>query len=157
MRQTDKYVFFWGGEFSQWYKSDFAVEGVVYTSCEQFMMHKKALFFLDEEIAEKIMQTNDPKKQKALGRSVRGFKADEWSSVALSYVIEGNFAKFSQNEKLKQSLIATGSRILVEASPHDRIWGVGRSEDDVDIETPMLWNGTNLLGFALVTVRNMLI
>jgi ribA/ribD-fused uncharacterized protein len=153
MRTTDKYVFFWNGIYSQWEFTPFNLDGYEYKTAEQYMMHQKALFFGDEDIAEKIMATDRPDEQKALGRKVKNFNADEWSKVCLGIVYKGNYAKFTQNEELKKELMETGDRILVEASPYDRIWGIGMGEHYEGIEDPMNWNGQNLLGWAIMMVR----
>ena len=67
-----------------------------------------------------------------------------------------NLLKFSQNQNFKDFLLSTGDKILVEASPYDRIWGIGMLETDNRAENPLLWNGENLLGFALMEVRDQL-
>ena len=153
MKITDKYVFFWGGIYSQWYKSPMIIEGIDYNCCEQYMMHRKALMFGDHAIAEEIMKTSNPKKQKELGRQVQGFNHLEWTIVSQDIVFTANYHKFMQNEMLGDELIETGDRILVEASPYDKIWGIGMSEDDPGIEDPENWKGTNFLGEVLTNVR----
>jgi ribA/ribD-fused uncharacterized protein len=156
MKITDKYVFFWGGIYSQWYQSDMIIDGVSYNCCEQYMMHQKALTFGDTEIAEKIMAISNSKEQKRLGRLVKGFDKSVWDSKAFSVVYKGNLAKFTQNPTLMSQLMTTGNRIIVEASPLDNIWGIGLHEDNEDCLDPSLWKGTNLLGFAITAVRNTL-
>lgn len=153
MKITDKYVFFWHGIYSQWHKSKMTIDGVEYSSCEQYMMHQKAIVFSDFYIASQILLTDDPKEQKALGRKIQGFNKDIWDSVCLSIVFKGNLAKFSQNESLKADLLSTGNRIMVEASPLDKIWGIGIAEDHPDVESPESWRGLNLLGSALNLVK----
>lgn len=161
-----KYVFFWGHTqkgneitktcFSQWYPCSFVVEGVTYYTAEQYMMAQKALLFQDKKIFEEIMNAKHPKEYKALGRKIRGFDEEIWNEKRGQIVIDGNYAKFSQNEPLKKFLLATGDRVLVEASPYDRIWGIGMSMDTQNIENPTIWKGQNLLGFALMEVRELL-
>jgi len=153
MRITDKYVFFWNGIYSQWHFSPFIVDGYEYLTAEQFMMHQKALFFGDEEIAKKIMATDRPDEQKSLGRQVKDFNVDKWSKVCLGIVYKGNYAKFTQNEELKKELMETGDRMIVEASPYDQIWGIGMGENEEGIEDPMNWKGQNLLGWSIMMVR----
>lgn len=153
MKVTDKYVFFWNGVFSQWYPSTFTAEGYIYNTAEQYMMHQKALLFGDNEIAEKIMQASRPDEQKALGRQVKNFNPTTWSKACLSIVCKGNYFKFTQNKGLQAQLLATGGRILVEASPYDQVWGIGMGEDEVGIEDPTEWKGQNLLGWALMLTR----
>lgn len=156
MKTTDKFVFFWNGIYSQWYRAPFSIDGVRFVTCEQYMMYKKALVFGDEEIANKILETEYPDEQKALGKLVKGFDRAIWDQNCFSIVYEGNLAKFSQNPELKEELLATGDRVIVEASPYDFIWGIRMGEDNKDLESPSQWRGLNLLGFAIMTVRNQL-
>jgi ribA/ribD-fused uncharacterized protein len=118
------------------------------------MMHQKALLFGDTEIATQILLTESPDEQKKLGKLVKGFDRTIWDQNCFAIVYEGNYAKFTQNEDLKQQLLATGDKILVEASPYDFIWGIKKSENDATIDNPSNWMGLNLLGFAIVAVRN---
>lgn len=157
MRVTDKYVFFWGGVFSQWAKSTFKdVNGEQFTSCEQYMMYKKAELFNDKDTAIKILATNDVKKIKQLGREVKNFNNDVWDAEKLKIVISGNVYKFTQNESLKAELLKHKGKTFVEASPQDRIWGIGLHYDDDVVLDPKQWKGQNLLGIALTKVRNVL-
>jgi len=151
----EKYEFFWNGPFSQWFKSIFTVQGTKYNCAEQYMMHQKALLFGDYEIAKLIMEVGyNPREQKALGRKVRGFDADVWNARAKFLVKKGNHAKFTQNEDLMKELMATGKKIIVEASPYDRIWGIGLNEHDA-LRTPVEnWRGTNWLGEVLTELRD---
>ena len=153
MNITNKYVFFWNGIYSQWYQAPMTIDGVLYNCCEQYMMHQKALFFGDTETAEKIMLTSHPNDQKQLGRQVKNFNKDRWDKVNLQIVYKGNYAKFTQNENLKEELLATGNKILVEASPYDQIWGIGMGEEENGVNDPMNWKGQNLLGWAITLVR----
>lgn len=163
-----KYLFFWGHQpsrdgsitkscFSQWWKSDFTIDTYTYCCMEQYMMAEKARLFKDNEILEKIMKSTHPKQMKDFGRKVKNFDEDLWCEKRYSIVVKGNYAKFSQNEELKQFLNNTNERVLVEASPYDKIWGIGMSADDHNIENPLMWKGRNLLGFALMEVRDQLI
>ena len=156
MKITDKYVFFWNGIYSQWHKAPMIIEGVEYNCCEQYMVHQKALVFNDLDTAEKILATSNPKDQKALGRQVMGFNKEKWDSVCLGIVYKGNFAKFTQNPDLAEELIATGDRLLVEASPYDRLWGIGMREEDPGVEDPSNWKGLNLLGWSITLVKQQL-
>ena len=161
-----KYVFFWGDTergdevtkacFSQWYPSVFEVNGITYKTAEQYMMAQKALLFQDQEIYEEIMAAIHPKQCKALGQRVRHFSQTVWDEKKSQIVIDGNVAKFSQNPKLKDYLIKTGERVLVEASPYDKIWGIGMAEDNDKVTNPLEWKGQNLLAFALMEVRDRL-
>ena len=141
------------GCFSQWYKASFTVEGIQYATCEQYMMARKALLFHDYEIFDRILKEKDPQKCKKLGKLVHGFIGHLWDECKEEIVYKANMAKFSQNYDIKQILIATGNDTLAEASPYDRIWGIGLSADDPKSKHPELWMGENLLGQALMRVR----
>ena len=154
MRTTDKHVFFWNGIYSQWHLADMTIDGIEYNSCEQYMMHQKALLFGDNDIAEDIMNEKNPREQKRFGRQIKNFDKSVWDKNCFAIVYEGNYAKFSQNPELKEELLATGDRVLVEASPLDNIWGIGMAENDEGVDNPSYWLGLNLLGFAITTVRN---
>ena len=154
MKITDKYVFFWNGFLSQWYPSQMTIDGIKFTSCEQYMMYKKAELFDDTEIMWDILLTDSPKEQKRLGRMVKNFNKDIWDKKCFSIVYKGNLNKFQQNNELKNQLKQTENKYLVEASPYDTIWGIGFGEDDENIEDPSRWNGLNLLGSVLMLVRN---
>ena len=153
MKITDKFVFFWGGIYSQWHKAEMNIDGVVYNSCEQYMMHQKALLFGDLEIADLIMKESNPREQKKYGRMIRNFDKSVWDSRCLGIVYKGNLAKFTQNPTLREQLLRTNNRIFVEASPKDKIWGIGMSEDDAGIDDPSNWGGLNLLGHAITLVK----
>ena len=158
------YLFFWGHAvpkdgkldqscLSQWWMSNFTIDKVNYICMEQYMMAEKARLFKDEAILGEILKSHDPKTMKALGRKVKSFDQEIWKENRFDIVKRGNLAKFSQDERLKSFLISTGDKILVEASPFDRIWGIGMGKSNENVENPMMWRGQNLLGFALVSVR----
>ena len=141
---------------SNWYHSDFVKDGVIYTSMEQYMMHRKALTFGDAEIAEKIMAVSDFGAIKALGRQVHDYDDRIWCGIRQIIVYEGLLEKFRQNPELKEQLLATGDALLAECAFNDRIWAIGLTIQDknrLDIEK---WRGQNLLGFALMQVREKL-
>lgn len=142
--------------FSNWFISDFEVKGVRFNCVEQFMMFCKAKLFGDNVTAELIMKATHPRDQKALGRQVVGYNDSTWCERRARIVAHGCYAKFSQNTTLKAALLATGDTILVEASPYDRIWGVGLAENDPRILDPHQWKGQNLLGIVLTEVRSRL-
>jgi ribA/ribD-fused uncharacterized protein len=153
----EEFLFFWGGPFSNFYPAKFSIDGISYFCTEQFFMSKKALFFNDYEINEKIMNINDdPKAVKRLGRQVNNFKADEWNKVSRIYMRQGNIAKYTQNEDLRKKLIDTGNKTLVEANPYDKIWSIGLSESDPRALDKSKWLGLNWLGKTLMKVRNYL-
>lgn len=161
-----KYLYFWGHQkpkqgvskscFSQWYEVSFEVDGIEYLTAEHFMMAEKARLFGDAETAEKIVKASNPGEAKKLGRSVRNFNDQLWLEKRFSIVVNANLAKFEQNDELKEFLLGTQNRVLVEASPVDKIWGIGMAVDNANVENPNLWKGDNLLGFALMEVRSRL-
>jgi ribA/ribD-fused uncharacterized protein len=153
LQKYDKYTFFWSGPFSNWTKAPFFLDGVTYNCVEQYMMNKKALMFGDIEIAKEIMDTNNPREQKAWGRKVRNFKMDQWAAVARDIVFRGCLAKFTQNEDMYQHLIATKGTLLVEASPLDKVWGIGLDEKTASVTPIDDWKGSNWLGQCLTEVR----
>ena len=160
------FLFFWGhhgkpGEttkacLSQWFPCKFTVNGIHYNCAEQFMMAEKARIMGDEDTRNRILASTDPKEIKALGREVQNFDEYKWQKHRMEIVITGNLHKFMDNEELKVFLLATRNKILVEASPYDTVWGIGMKEDDPDCRNPRLWKGENLLGFALMDVREKL-
>lgn len=154
--ERDGFVFFWDGWPSQWHPSPFEIDGVRYRCCEQFMMAEKARLFGDEDTLAEILAAETPKEQKALGRQVKPFDEARWNGVCREIVYRGNLAKFTQNEDLKELLLATGDMTLVEASPTDKIWGIGLAADDRRATRPGEWRGKNWLGKALMRVRDTL-
>lgn len=159
------YVLFWGhhpasdGEItknclSQWWMQEQRYVVGKYCCMEQFMMEQKAKLFEDEESRKQIMEAGQPHEIQKLGRKVKGFDQKLWDEAKHSIVLNGNWCKFSQNRDLRDFLLSTGDSILAEASPYDAIWGIRLSEDDPDAKNPFRWQGTNLLGFALMEVRD---
>ena len=158
-----KYVYFWGHQpgkhgvtascFSQWYSAPFEVQGQRYPTAEHFMMAEKARLFGDEATRALVFKAPNPGAAKALGRQVIGFKDDIWLANRFDIVVRANQAKFEQNPELREFLLQTSERVIVEASPVDRIWGIGLAQDDEHVGNPNLWRGLNLLGFALMQVR----
>lgn len=162
-KEKIKFFFFWGHKtndtitkscFSQWFPGSFEENGIVYKTAEHYMMAGKARLFNDAEMEKEILKATTPNQAKALGRKVKDFDPKLWDEHKYQIVTQGNLLKFSQNQKFKDFLLSTGDKVLVEASPYDRIWGIGMLETDNRAENPLLWNGENLLGFALMEVRD---
>jgi ribA/ribD-fused uncharacterized protein len=151
MKITDQFVLFYGGVFSQWYRSDILIDGVIYNCAEQYMMAMKAKCFNDADAHRKIMILKDPQQQKAMGRQIQNFDADKWNAIAKDVVYKANLAKFSG--ELRHHLMDTGEREIVEASPYDKIWGIGLGENDPRALDKSQWQGTNWLGECLMQVR----
>ncbi|MCD6068605.1 MAG: hypothetical protein K0S33_3431 [Bacteroidetes bacterium] len=163
-----EYLFFWGHQpskdgsiiktcMSQWWPAAFRDGMVEYKTAEHYMMAGKARLFEDELIFEKIIAKESPKDVKDLGRQIKNFDPSIWDQNKYQIVRQGNLLKFSQHEELKNFLLKTGDKILVEASPVDPIWGIGLAEDDIKSQHPDTWRGENLLGFALMEVRDELL
>ena len=161
------YLHFWGHRlredgaisaswFSQWYPSRFELEGVVYPTAEHFMMAEKARLFGDTHTLARVLIAATPNDAKTLGRRVGGYDDQRWAAHRFDSVVKGNHAKFAQSGKLRAFLIGTAPRVLVEASPVDAIWGIGMAADDPRATDPIQWQGLNLLGFALMLVRDRL-
>lgn len=150
---TRSYYFYWNGPFSQWHRCEITFGGLRLGCAEQYMMHQKAMLFGDRAAAEKILASDDPAKQKAIGKAVKGFSADVWAEHREKIVFAGNLAKFDQNKGLRRKLFQTGKAQLVEASPLDAIWGIGLSEETAKATPPEDWPGLNLLGKILTAVR----
>lgn len=159
------FIFFWGhipakgGQItesclSQWWKCNFMENGVVFCCAEQYMMYKKALLFEDYEYACKILESKDPKEIKEYGRLIRNFNEEQWNLNKQEIVVQGNILKFSQNAELREYLRNTNAKILVEASPYDRIWGIGMKKGTAAIFDPLSWKGENLLGFSIMEARD---
>jgi ribA/ribD-fused uncharacterized protein len=162
-----KFVYFWGHHppadgsigpscLSQWWPSPFRVEGVVSRTAEHYMMAEKARLFGDEDAAASILESENPGEVKAIGRTVRNFVNEIWEGRRYDIVVRGNLAKFGQHPDLKSFLLGTRERVLVEASPVDLIWGIGLAASDPKAGDPEAWRGLNLLGFALMDVRERL-
>lgn len=138
---------------TQWWPSPFHVEGVRYPTAEHWMMAAKARTFGDEHALQQVLAVSHPEQAKRLGRGVRGFDSAAWAAVAYGVVVEGNRHKFTASGPDRDYLLGTGDAVLVEASPVDLIWGSGRGEEALDL-LPSRWTGRNLLGFALMDVRD---
>lgn len=162
-----KYLHFWGHApradgrvgascLSQWWPSPFAVDGVTYATAEHWMMAGKARLFEDPEAERRVLDAGHPAEAKKAGRLVRGFDEAIWERERFRIVVEGSVHKFAAHADLREFLVNTGDRVLVEASPVDRVWGIGLAADDEAAADPERWRGPNLLGFALMEARGRL-
>ena len=165
--QQTEFLFFWGhqpqrdgtvgpGCLSQWWPAPFSVDGVTYPTAEHWMMAGKARLFHDEHALAAVVAAASPKDAKAAGRTVGGFDEKTWAAARFDLVVAGNLAKFRQHPDLAAFLRATAGKVLVEASPRDWIWGIGMGASHPEARRPSRWRGTNLLGFALMNVRDQL-
>ncbi len=151
-----EYILFWDGPYSQWADTPFTFGGITYKTAEHYMMFHKAKFFKDEVAVEKIMATHSPKIAKQIGREIKNYDDTKWAEVRYNTVVEGNMAKFTQDNDLRNLLLSTDNKIIVEASPFDTIWGIGMGKGDNRCKNPLKWKGQNLLGFAIMEVRDIL-
>jgi ribA/ribD-fused uncharacterized protein len=161
------FLFFWGHQpskngaitkacFSQWWESSFEIDGVTYPTAEHWMMAGKARMFRDEITLNKIINARTAPEAKKLGREIQGFTPAKWNEEKYASVVKGNLAKFSSDDSLRNFLFGTGDAVIVEASPVDNIWGIGLAADHPDAANPAAWKGENLLGYALMEVRDTL-
>jgi ribA/ribD-fused uncharacterized protein len=165
-----EFLFFWGGRptngkvtkacLSQWYEAPFVVHNNmsrnVFRTAEHWMMAQKALLFLDGDSYRKILECETPEQAKRLGRAVKRYDDEVWSRMRFDIVVDGNMHKFNSHPALKEFLLSTGDAVLVEASPYDRVWGIGMRGEDPLVRYPAQWKGDNLLGYALMEVRDRL-
>lgn len=155
----EKFTFFFREEspFSQWHRASFVLDGQTFNCCEQAMMYKKAVLFGDLESASLILRSTKPYEQKMLGRKVKGFVERIWKENCKNIVYEINHAKFTQNPGLLKQLMDTQGTTLAEASPYDRVWGIGLKANDPRAKVRSQWLGTNLLGEILTQLREDLV
>jgi ribA/ribD-fused uncharacterized protein len=162
-----KYLFFWGHRpskdgsisascFSQWWEAPFSIDGLTYRTAEHWMMASKAAMFQDDTTRAEIIYASTPAEAKMLGRKVAGFDTTLWDARKGAIVAVGNYYKFLQHPALSAYLLQTGDRIIVEASPVDPVWGIGMAADHPRVHDPACWRGENLLGYALMEVRDRL-
>ncbi|MGW1728513.1 NADAR family protein [Streptomyces sp. NPDC002306] len=162
-----KYLHFWGHRpspdgrigtscLSQWWPAPFTVDDVVYATAEHWMMAGKARLFGDAEAERRALTAAHPSQAKNAGRLVRDFDETRWERERFRIVVEGSVHKFSADPALRDYLLGTGERVLVEASPVDRVWGIGLAAADEAAADPERWRGPNLLGFALMEARERL-
>lgn len=153
---NEKMIFFFTAEhfLSQWYPCTFELDQITFGSAEQWMMYAKARLFGDLTAAQNILATFSARTQKSIGQSVRHFEESTWNQYKQKIVYRGNYAKFSQNPELKKNLLATKEKVLAEASPYDKIWGIGLSMADARRFNQSQWRGRNLLGKTLMQVRS---
>ena len=155
----ERFTFFYSktDPFSQFYPCHFEVEGIRYNCAEQYMMHQKALMFGDVAMAEAIMSTEVPLEQKRFGRKVTPFDPVRWGQACIQIVAKGNYAKFTQNPAFLEKLLATKGTTLVEASPRDRVWGIGMGAKNPLAQDRKNWRGRNQLGEVLTRVREQIL
>lgn len=145
-----------GACLSQWYPAPFTVDGVRYATAEHWMVAERARLFGDEACLEALLATDDPAAAKALGRTVVGYDEKRWIAKSYEAAVQGCVHKFRADPALHRFLVSTAPRVLVEASPKDRVWGIGLGKAHRDSKDPRRWKGQNLLGFALMEARDAL-
>jgi ribA/ribD-fused uncharacterized protein len=155
------FTFFWGKNkeggveiFSQWHPSVIHYNGLEFPTAEHYMMYHKANLFQDYNSAEAIIKAASPKEAKVIGRNIQNFDQEIWDNNKYNIVKMGNLLKLTQHPDFLKTLLSTGTSILVEASPYDKIWGVGLPASDPRIVDPHQWLGENLLGFVLTDIKD---
>jgi ribA/ribD-fused uncharacterized protein len=154
--ENDQYVFFWAGPFSNWHPCKYRFNDLEFNCSEQQFIAHKAILFDDKAAFNAVMNSDDPAVQKRAGRLIENFDQTVWDQNKVELMQLAVYLKFSQNEDLKKILLDTGDKILVEASPYDKIWGIGMGADHKDILDESKWNGENLLGKVLMEVRDLI-
>jgi ribA/ribD-fused uncharacterized protein len=153
-------VLFYSNNKENGYLSNFAAYPIIidnrrFLCNEQYIMFSKALLFGDIETAQLIMESSNPVQMKKLGRQVKNFDEKMWLNGNITRIADNcNVAKFTQYTKLKKLLLATGNATIAEASPYDKIWGIGVDTEVGKDRTK--WQGTNILGESLMRVRDIL-
>lgn len=143
------------GYLSQSYIAPFVAENKTFKTAEHYMMYKKAILFRDEFSAESILKQESAELTRELGRKIKNFDQVIWDKSKYEIVFKANYLKFSQHPELKKQLLDTGDKLLANADPDDRIWGIGLSESQKALNRRN-WRGDNLLGIALMKVREAL-
>lgn len=141
---------------SENYAAPFDTEGERFSTVEHYLAWRKAVLFGDAHAAERILRAESPTKAKAIGRSVTPFNDEVWKAHRLEVAVAGNIAKFSAHPELADYLAQTGHKVLADASPIDRVWGIGLAADDPSAKDPQLWPGLNIMGFSLMEARSQL-
>ena len=155
MKVTEKHVLFWGSVFSNWATARFVVDGNEFRTSEQYFMYMKAKTFKDEEIAQEILKYGtNPKEAKKLGRKVKNYDDAVWNVKRYDIMYDAIKYKFDANPQMKEELMSYHGKSFVEASPYDKVWGIGICEDDAEADDESMWKGTNLLGKALTELRD---
>lgn len=152
MKESTTMIIFLKNWLSNFHASPLVENDLHFLQVEQYFMFHKANFFQDETSMAKILAAKTPSEAKALGREIKPFD-ERWAEVRYAVMYQGNLLKYQQNPTLRDKLLATGNKILVEANPVDPIWGVGLAEDDPRAACPAFWQGKNLLGLCLMEVR----
>jgi len=150
---TQDYTFFWNGPFSNWHLADIVIRGHTFNCCEQYFMTAKAAMFGASDIARAIINAPDPRTQKGLGRTIPNFDPIAWDAASRDIMFRANWAKYTQNTGLRKLLLST-MWDLVEASPYDKVWGIGLPEDDPRAKDKSQWLGQNWLGEILTEIRD---
>lgn len=156
---NEEFIFYFGEQFvySHWFKCDFKIDNLNFCCVEQYIMHQKAILFNDDEIAKRILNSSDPARHKHLGKRVSGFNKEIWHRYCKQFSFKGNIAKFSQQDELRKVLIQSVGKSFAEASPYDRIWGIGLSMSNPKIYDRLQWRGRNWAGEVLESVRTELL
>jgi ribA/ribD-fused uncharacterized protein len=151
----EEFIFYFGQEsvFSHWFKCSFSINSQDFCCAEQYIMYRKAVLFNDVEIAKKILNSSNPARHRYLGKQVGGFDKRLWQQHCKQFAFDGNLSKFAQSSVLTNILLQTTGKSFAEASPYDRIWGIGLSMKNPKIYDRSQWRGRNWAGEVLQSVR----
>lgn len=150
------FIFYFGpeSEYSHWFACSFTIDGQRFCCVEQYLMYHKAMLFHDSEIGKRILRSADPRRHRYLGRQVAGFNKELWHQHCKRFAFDANDAKFAQNPVLAENLLQTIGKCFAEASPYDRLWGIGLSLKNPGIYHRAQWRGRNWAGEVLEAVRD---
>jgi len=155
---TEEFIFYFGPDsiYSHWYKSNFIISKQDFCCVEQYLMYQKAILFKGADTAKKILNSSNPARHRHLGKQVAGFNKQLWHQKCKQFAFDGELAKFYQSRALKEKLLQTIGKSFAEASPYDRIWGIGLSMSNPKIFDRTQWRGRNWSGEVLELVRDKL-
>ena len=145
------------GFLSNWYPAKFELDGLCFTSTEQYIMYRKCAMLGDDAAAQLVLETDDVSKQQAIGRNAKPYNGVLWEGIRQVVAMHCLLAKFRQNPVLKGKLLETKDAYLVECAYSDKTWACGRGLDEEQRKDVSQWKGRNILGFALMEVRRILL
>ncbi len=120
-------------------------------------MYHKAMAMGDTPSAERVLDARSPQEAKNIGRTVSNWDEAKWCREREGIMFNGLWLKTNQHEDVKRLLLGTTGKLLAEASPYDKVWGIGLSKDDERAGDRDKWKGSNLLGKAWIRVRELLL
>jgi ribA/ribD-fused uncharacterized protein len=140
-------------EFSNFYETEFELDGVKYKSAEHAYQGIKAKTFGDNEAFEKILKAKSAQSAKAAGKKVKEYKEETWNEKKDEVMKTVLRAKFTQNLELRKKLLDSGDKVIANADSRDKYWGIGTSTNTSMAKDPAKWKGENKLGKMLEELR----